>query len=482
MIYLVRAISVPLAIVICVPIIAAAKAADNSGPPSAEVVSAMKTAATFYRQRVARHGGYVYFYSLDLRQRLGEGVASADQVWVQPPGTPTVGMAYLKAFEATGDRYYLEAATEAAEALIYGQLKSGGWTNCIDFDPRGKRVALYRNGKGRGRNYSSLDDDQTQAALRFLMRADRAYGFKHRAIRDAVTIALAALLNAQFKNGAFPQGWDGPVDADKPLIRASFPDYDWRTEGRIKNYWDMYTLNDNLAGSVSRTLIEAHEIYGDRRYQAALSRLGDFLLLAQMPQPQPAWAQQYNYDMHPIWARKFEPPAIAGRESQDVLEALLMIGEATGQAKYLRPIPDAIAYLRRSRLSDGQLARYYELRTNRPLYMKRRGDVYTLTYDDSRLPSHYGWKSKSKLDRIEARYHALKQNRGETAARRSSSGLARRAEAIIDSLDADGRWVSRFEGERLVGDQRFRQGDRYISSAVFSQNIELLSQYLESLH
>ena len=36
----------------------------------------------------------------------------------------------------------------------------------------------------------------------------------------------------------------------QPVVRASFPSYDWRTEGRVKNYWDMYTLNDNVAGNV----------------------------------------------------------------------------------------------------------------------------------------------------------------------------------------------------------------------------------------
>ena len=30
----------------------------------------------------------------------------------------------------------------------------------------------------------------------------------------------------------------------------------------------------------------------------------------QMPDPQPGWAQQYDYDMRPMWARKFEPAAI----------------------------------------------------------------------------------------------------------------------------------------------------------------------------
>ena len=224
--------------------------------------------------------------------------------------TPTVGMAYLRAYGATGDRFYLDAARETAEALAYGQLRSGGWTNKIDFNPRGD-TAQYRNGKGRGMNNSSLDDGQTQSAIRFLVLADKALGFQHQGIHEPAEYALNALLAAQFPNGGFPQVWTGPVEKH-PVVKASYPEYDWRTEGRVKNYWDMYTLNDNVCGHVAETLITAHQVYGDEKSRDALRRLGDFLMLAQMPNPQPAWAQQYNSEMKPIWARKFEPAAISG--------------------------------------------------------------------------------------------------------------------------------------------------------------------------
>jgi len=131
----------------------------------------MKKAASFYRTKVASHGGYVYYYSVDLEQRWGEGKATPDTIFVQPPGTPTVGMAFLKAHAASGDKFYTDAARETAEALVYGQLESGGWTQTIHFGPA-KRLGKYRNGKGGRWNVSSLDDGQTQAALQMLIAAD----------------------------------------------------------------------------------------------------------------------------------------------------------------------------------------------------------------------------------------------------------------------------------------------------------------------
>src|SRR5690606_16571819 len=106
-----------------------------------------------------------------------------------------------------------------------------------------------------------------------------------------------------------------------------------------KQYWLRYTLNDGALTTMLETLLEFAQVYGStnapekrlglaRRAKEMAMRAGDFLLLAQMPEPQPAWAQQYDFDMHPAWARKFEPPAITGGESQDVLRALMALYRA----------------------------------------------------------------------------------------------------------------------------------------------------------
>lgn len=450
-----------------------ALAAEERSKPDLrdEALRALKKAAVFYREQVASHGGYVYYYSLDLTERWGEGKASPDMIFVQPPGTPTVGDAFLHALAATGDTYYLHAARDAARALVDGQLQSGGWTQVIHFAPA-QRMGKYRTRRGGSWNVSSLDDGQTQAALQMLMRMDRALDLQDREIHEAALVGLIALLQAQFANGAFPQVWVGPVQP-QPILKARFPDFDWKTEGRVKNYWDYYTLNDDLAGSVADTLILAHQVYGEEKYLAALEKLGNFLLLAQMPDPQPGWCQQYNYEMFPIWARKFEPPAISGWESQDVMQTLIKLAEYTGRKNYLQPLPRALAYFRQCLLPDGRIARFYEFHTNKPLYMDA---AYRLTYDDSQAPGHYGWKQPARFAEIERAYEdAL---RGSGPASGPAAPRAEEVRRIIRELDADGRWISTYQGERLVGQPKFNPGFRYISSDVFSRHVETLSRYL----
>ena len=256
----------------------------------------------------------------------------ATTAWVQPPGTPTVGGAFLFVYETTGDRYFLEAARETASALARGQLKSGGWDYRIEFDPRVRRKYAYRlDGDTRGtRNTTTLDDDTTQSALRYLMRVDRALGFKDQQIHDAAEYALAQLLKAQYPNGAWPQRFSEPPDPSKhPVLRANYPD-SWPRAHPKQDYRGYYTFNDNTIADMIDTMFEAARIYDDPKYNKAAQQAGGFILLAQMPDPQPAWAQQYNARMHPAWARRFEPAAVTGGESQGVMRTLMSLYRETG--------------------------------------------------------------------------------------------------------------------------------------------------------
>lgn len=445
--------------------------------------AALRKAVDFFRKNVATEGGYLWRYSADPFRREGEGKASATQVWVQPPGTPAVGLAYLTAYEATGDAYYLEAARETAEVLLKGQLRSGGWTYQVEFDPALRRRFAFRiDPPNKGRNYTTYDDNTTQSAVRLLARLDVALRQKDAKIHEAATTALDAILKSQYPNGAWPQGFAEFADpARHPVKKAGYYTGDYPRAMVKKEYWDYYTLNDNLHADLIDVLFEAARLYGDAKYRKAAEKAGDFILLAQMPEPQPGWAQQYDEEMRPAWARKFEPPSISGGESQGIMQTLLRFYRETGDKKYLEPLPRALAYYKKSLLPDGRLARFCELKTNKPLYFTK---AYELTFKDDDLPTHYGFKIGSKLDAIERELERLKKlspddlkKEREPKARpgKPGEGLIAQTKSVIVALDKEGRWVEE-------GKLRFHGPNdpttRIITCETFIKNVIILSNYL----
>ena len=53
--------------------------------------AAMARATDFMMNTVSNRGGFVWKYSLDLKQKYGELKARDSMIWAQPPGTPSVG-------------------------------------------------------------------------------------------------------------------------------------------------------------------------------------------------------------------------------------------------------------------------------------------------------------------------------------------------------------------------------------------------------
>ena len=480
-------------------------------PTRQSASTALRKAVAFQHDHVARHGGYVYAQSSDLKLREGEGVVGEDTIWVQPPGTPTIGEAYLDAYDATRDRYYLEAASDVGEALLRGQLESGGWTYRIEFGPEREKYFYRTTADGEPRdvqlpkkarnqpagwetwsrqrinaNITTLDDETTQAAARFLCRLDKAKDFKDERLHAATLYALKSLVNAQYPNGAWSANYNRfphtpPSEKDYPILKASFPES--TPKAWPKDFTGCYVLNDDLIPDILSTLLLAYDVYQDQQYLASARRAGDFLLLAQMPDPQPAWAQQYDKQMQPVWCRAFEPPAITGGESQGVLESLLLLYQRTGDKKYLEPIPRAIAYLRKSQLPDGRLARFYELKTNRPIYFTRVNGKHEPTYSDKDITSGYGYIVDSNLDQIERRYQQVLQQQPASTSSSNSKGRGQlsakrlaEVERVIVSLDQRGAWVERGR----LKHHKVEPASGIISSRTFATNVRILSDYLRS--
>lgn len=445
---------------------------------AADAKQAMKKTTHFFTSQVASNGGYLWRYSKDLSKREGEGKATESMIWVQPPGTPTVGEAFLTAYQKTGEPYLLEAAKGAAKALIEGQLKSGGWSYYIDFKDRQRFQYRIDGGGSKARNRTTFDDDKSQSALRFLILLDQELKFQDPSLHEAAMYALNAFLKAQYPNGGWPQQYSQfPNPEDYPVLKASYP-ASWPREFPKKNYTKYYTFNDNAIEDLVNVMFLASHVYKDPRFSKAALKAGDFILLAQMPEPQPAWAQQYNQKMQPAWARKFEPPAITGGESQGVIKTLMQIYIYSGEKKYLKPIPVALAYLRKSELPGGKLARFYELKTNRPLYFTKQ---YQLTYKSDDVPTHYGFVVDSKLNRLESHYQKiLKASPKKLASMRFpkrnvrlTPSLMAKTKSVIEGLDTRGAWLTQ-------GKIRSAKLDNVpiIETRVFVENLTTLANFV----
>ncbi|MGI5817463.1 MAG: pectate lyase [Armatimonadota bacterium] len=472
-------------------------AAQAQQPSVADAAEALRAAVSFYHEHVADHGGYVWRYSGDLSLREGEGRTDGSAVWVQPPGTPAVGMAFLDAWEATGERLQLDAAIDAGRCLLQGQQLSGGWHYSVQFDPQKRAERMYRvdhpdadrgpttdPGGEEGwhvwrqrkhlANQTMLDDDTTASAIRFLARLDRALDFEDAAIHEAVLYALEAALMVQHPVGGWSHNYDRfpahrPDLSTYPVIPASYP-AEW-SRTWTKDFAGCYHLNDNITPDMIEAMLVAYEVYGDERYLRSAESGGAFLLLAQMPEPQPAWCQQYDRAMQPVWDRSFEPPAITGEESQGVLECLLTLYVATGNGRHLDPVPRAIEYLRGSLLPDGNLARFYELETNRPIFFDRE---YAITYRAEDMPDHYGFLRESRLDAIDAEYRRLLADGPSEPATAAPS--AAEVEAIIGAMDARGAWIE----DTSLSAWRTRPETGVIESSTFIANVRTLAACVEA--
>jgi PelA/Pel-15E family pectate lyase len=476
--------------------------AQNSADLPAQARTTL-TRATEYLRSISEEGGYLWRYAADMKRRAGEEIATPTQVWVQPPGTPSMGQTFLHAYAVTRDARYLDAARAAADALARGQLESGGWDYLIEFDPAQRARWKYRvdpphatagpTTNAAPRNTSTFDDDNTQSALQFLLAfvdvakagpADPRDG----RIRETLEYGLKRMLDAQYPIGAWPQRWTGDAHDPKqfPVLDATIPK-EYPREQPTGSYYQHYTLNDNTQRDCIQTLLDAHRRTGKAEYLEAARHGADFLLRAQLPEPQPVWAQQYDAAMHPAWARAFEPPAATAGESVGAINMLIDFYLQTGDEKYIKRIPEAIAWYKRSQISPGRWARLYELTTNRPIYGDRDKKIhYTLEELSAERRTGYNWQNNWGTAVIEHAEAVLKAGREKwladhadkplSAEERTSraNAMEPRVREIISQLDTQGRWLSNNASRPFQGDQ-----GPWVEMQRAENNLRTLCEYLE---
>lgn len=378
------------------------------------ILETMKKATMFMTQTVSYKGGYVWSYLPDLSRRWGEMEATPTMVWVQPPGTATIGHLYLDAYHVTKDEFYYHAAQQVASALIKGQHPSGGWNYMFDLAGEASLKQWYKTIGSNGwrleefHHYygnATFDDAGTFDASVFLLRL---YLEKKQAeYKKPLNKAIRFVLDSQYDIGAWPQRYP-PAEA-------------FSVKGQ-EDYAANITFNDDVANNNMKFLLYClQSLTSDVLFEqitAAVHKGMDAFLKLKLAPPQPGWALQYTLDLQPASARSYEPPSVSVGTTVTNIELLLDFYRYTGNRKYLEGIQVTLDWLDSLELPpelfrDGRThPRMVEIGTGKTLYLHRRGSnvvngEYFTDYNYGYQVSHYPSIGRVNVDKLRQQYQAV---------------------------------------------------------------------------
>ena len=326
-----------------------------------QVLTKMREATRFMMDEVSYNGGFVWNYLPDMSRQWGEMEAKRTMVWIQPPGTPSVGHLLLDAYHATGDEYYYAQAERVAGALIWGQLECGGWNYVFDFAGENSLKEWYATiGKAGWRleefqhyyGNATYDDGGTMEAATFLLRMyveknDPKY-------RPALEKVIHFVLESQYPVGGWPQRY--PLRYDHPF------------HGKA-DYSSFITLNDDVMPDIIDFLTQCYQALGMQDVKEPVLRAMYLMITLQQGAPYAGWADQYTVDdLKPAHARSYEPRAINTSTTSRMIMLMLEYYRLTADSRFLTGIPAALTFLEGQRLPDEVVERstYNSRRDPRP--------------------------------------------------------------------------------------------------------------------
>ena len=372
-----------------------------------QALDTMKRATVFMVEKVSTSGGYVWSYLPDMSRRWGELEARDSMIWIQPPGTATMGHLFLDAYHATGDEYYYEAAGKVADALIRVQHPSGGWNYVADlagekslrewYDTVGRnawRLEEFQHYFGN----ATFDDAGTAESAKFLLRLYLEK--RDPKVRQALDKAIGFVTGSQYEIGGWPQRFPGTAEP-APRGEAGYPSF--------------ITFNDDVAAENIEFLTMCYRAFGEERLRGHIDRGMNAFVVMQQPAPQAGWALQYTLDLKPAGARTYEPKALVTHTTAANIESLIRFYRLTGDPKFLARIPEALDWLERIQLPPGSAPAgrthptFVEIGTDKPLYVHRRGSnvvngEYYVDYDPKNTIGHYSAFRRVDLPRLRKLY------------------------------------------------------------------------------
>lgn len=298
--------------------------------------------------------------------------------------------------------------------LIY-QLPNGGWpkhyTDGKATDYAQPLTNTILNKIAKDDKAATIDNRATTKEIEEL--ADAYKKTTKNQYKEAVIRGVKYLLAAQYENGGFPQ---------------YYPD--------TKGYRSQITFNDNAminALTVLRDVANAEELYTfipeDIRQQAkiAVQKGVDCILRTQVvvDNERTIWAAQYDENLKPAQARKFEPVALAASESVGIVRFLMK--EQPSEA-LITAVKSAVNWFEKNQITgfafetkqdaNGKVlrnlvpkqdaivwSRFYEIGTNKPIFGDRDDQVH---YDFNEISEErkngYSWYGSWASNLLQSNY------------------------------------------------------------------------------
>jgi PelA/Pel-15E family pectate lyase len=305
-------------------------------------------------------------------------------------------------------KYNPDQLLSIADNILLFQKENGGWPK--NYDMLAILTLAQKDSliKAKSVLNTTYDNGSTFTQITVLARIYSVT--KEKRYRAAVLRGFDYLLESQYDNGGWPQYY--PLESN---YSSHITYNDGNFEGIMELLRDIYDnkpeyafLDDDYRGKL----------------RGAYERAIPCILKTQINDAgkPTAWCQQYDeITLAPAWARKFEPPGICNKESADLV--IFLMGIEHPQKEVVEAIQNAVTWFEDSKIYNTEVkvvpapkvvtpfrisetdrkvvanstappiwARYYELKTHKPMFCDRDSKiVYTLAEISRERRDGYAW-------------------------------------------------------------------------------------------
>ena len=321
----------------------------------------------------------------------------------QGPKNPTDVISWSRCLRQRPQFYASSEAVRIGDNVLLYQRDTGGWRQNIDMARPLSQSDKTKLRKDKSRKDSTLDNRATHTQMRYLAKVYNATKLER--FKQAFLKGTDYLLEAQYPNGGWPQTY--------PSLRG-YSKYITFNDGAMIGA--MSILRDIACKKPEYAFVgEDHRRKADRAVQKGIECILKCQIVVDGRKT--AWCAQHDEKTFaPRKARSYELPSISGAESVGIVRFLMSIDNP--DPEIIEAVQSATSWFDRVRLTgirqidkpDESLeggydkvivedttappiwARFYQIRTNRPIFCGRDGEVkYHLAEIEHERRTNYSW-------------------------------------------------------------------------------------------